>query len=110
MKRIIIFSLLLLILLSACAPEVQLDASTTVTRTGTVTDQAMACPDGGGKIWDESYPYLGIEFEDGTGLCIWNKNQVYISEQIVIGSVVEVTYGLQQNSNHWILIEIKEIS
>lgn len=110
MKRFIAFSLLLVILLSACTPEIQLDASTTVTRTGTVTDRAMATPNGGNKIWDIAYPYVGIAFEDGTGVCLWNKMDTKIPEEISIGDTVTITYGLQEGTDHYILIEIKEMS
>ena len=109
MKRIIVFSLLLMILLSACAPAIQLDTSTTVTRTGTVTDRAMATPNGGHKIWDTAYPYVGIAYEDGTVVCLWNKMDIKIPEEISIGDTVEVTYRLQSGTDLWILTNIKEV-
>ena len=109
MKRIIVFGLLLVMLLSACAPAIQLDTATTVTRTGTVTDRAMATPNGGNKIWDAAYPYVGIAFEDGTGICLWNKTDTEIPEEITIGDTVEVTYSRQSGTDLWILTNIKEV-
>ena len=109
MKRIIVFCLLLLILLSACVPAIQLDTSTTVTRTGTVTDRAMATPNGENKIWDTAYSYVGITFQDGTGVCLWNKTEIVIPEEITIGDTVEVTYSLQTGTDLWILTNIKEV-
>ncbi len=108
MKRLIAMILLVVFLLGGCAQNITVDESTIVTRTGTVTDRAMAFPEGSGKIWDEASPYLGIEFEDGTVICIWNKHDV--KNDAKIGDIVEVTYGLQENTDHWILIEIKEVS
>ena len=109
MKRIIVFGLLFVILLSACTPEIRIDASTTVTRTGTVTDRAMATPSGGNKIWDAAYPYIGIVFEDGTGICLWNKMNINIPEEISIGDTVEVTYSRQSGTDLWILTNIKKV-
>ena len=101
--------LLALLLFQGCTPKIAIDASTTVTRTGTGTDRAMATPSGGNKIWDESYPYIGIEFEDGTGICLWMKLNTKIPEGIEIGDTVEVTYSLQAGTDLWILTNIKEV-
>ena len=105
MERLIAFLILCALLLCGCAQEIQIDEASIVTRTGTVTDRAMAS-EGNGKIWDKSYPYLGIEFADGTAICVWNKND--IDHDVEIGDTVEVTYGLQRNTDHWILIDIKD--
>ena len=105
MKQLIALFVFTALLLCGCAQEIKIDESTIVTRTGTVTDHAMAS-EGTGKIWDASYPYLSVEFEDGTGICIWNKTDV--DYDVEIGDTVEVTYGLQQNIEHWILINIKD--
>ncbi len=105
MKQLIALFVLTALLLCGCAQEIKIDESTIVTRTGTVTDHAMAS-EGNGKIWDASYPYLSVEFEDGTSICIWNKTDV--DYDVEIGDTVEVTYGLQQNKEHWILINIKD--
>lgn len=97
------------LLLCGCSRRVDIDATTTVTRTGTVIDQAMASPTGSYKIWEESYPYFSVEFEDTTGICVWNKINVDTSH-IEIGDTVEITYGLQKSTGHWILINIKEVN
>ena len=109
MKRLIAVILLVVLLLCGCSHEVKIDEASIVTRTGTVTDRAMAKPSGRTEFWYESYPYVSIEFEDGSGLCVWNMNEIDVSSKIGIGSVVEVTYGLQANSDFWILIDIKEV-
>ena len=106
MKRFTVIALLLAFLLCGCSQEIVIDHTTIVTQTGTVTDHAMAS-EGRGKIWDNSYPYIGIELEDGTGICVWNKKDV--ANTVEIGDTVEVTYGLQEGTDHWILIEIKEV-
>lgn len=105
MKRLIAM-VVLATLLCGCSHEVQITDGSVATRTGTVTDAAMAS-EGTGKIWNKSYPYLTVEFEDGTVVCIWNKNDIDDSG-IKTGDTVEVTYGLQKNTDHWILIDIKE--
>ena len=105
MKRLIAFLVLFAFLLGGCAQEIQIDESSIVTRTGKVNDRAMAS-EGNGKVWDKSYSYLGIEFADGTAICVWNKNN--IDHDAEIGDTVEVTYGLQMNTGHWILIDIKD--
>ena len=108
MKNTVIFIILLAVLLCGCVPKIHLDAATTVTRTGTVTDRAMAS-EGNGKLWDNSYPYLTVVFEDGTEICLWNKLNTLIPEEIRVGDNVEVTYSLQANTDHWILTNIQEV-
>ena len=109
MKRLIAVFFLIVMLLWGCVPQIRLDASTSVTRTGTVTDRAMATPSGSNKLWDQSYPYVSIQFEDGTGLCLWNKLNMNIPEEIGIGDTVEVTYRQQSDTDLWILTNIKEV-
>ena len=107
-----LISLILLLsvfLLMGCRQEIQITDSSIVTRTGTVTDLAMGTPLLPDNLQDESCPYVGIRFEDGTGICIWNKCGVD-SSGIKNGDTVEITYGLQESTGHWILIEIKELS
>lgn len=110
MKRLTAIFLLLVTLLCGCAPEIQLDPSTNFIRTGTVTDRAMATPNGSHKIWEEAYPYVSVEFEDGTGICLWNKMNIDIPETIGIGDTVEVIYGLERDTNLWIVTNIKEVN
>ena len=112
LKPILVSFILLLsvFLLMGCAQEVQIDEASIVIGTGTVTDRAMAFPNGNGKLWEESFPYLTVKFENGTELCVWNKRDVNIPDDIQIGDTVEITYGLQENTDLWILIDIKELS
>ena len=110
MKRVAAAILLLVILLCGCTPEIRLEPTTNLIRTGTVMDCAMASPSGSHKIWDKSYPYLSIEFEDGTAVCLWNKLNIDIPEQIGIGDTVEVIYALESGTDHWILTNIKEVN
>ena len=112
LKPMLIFLVLLLsvFLLMGCTQEVQIDEASIVTGTGTVTDRAMAFPNGSGKLWDESFPYLTVKFEDGTELCVWNKRDVNVPDDIQIGDTVEITYGPQENTDHLILVDIKELS
>ena len=109
MKRFVALTIILLVLLCGCAQEIQIDEASIVTETGTVTDRAMAS-EGSGKLWDESYPYLTVKFEDGSELCVWNKRDVAVPDDIRIGDTVEITYGLQENTDHLILVDIKELS
>ena len=112
-KRHIVFTvvsiLFIIIILCSCGPEFKLDASTTAVRTGTVTDRAMATPSGGHKIWDKSYTYIIVKFEDGTSVCLWNKPNINIPEDIGIGDTVEVIYSLEQNTELWLLTRIKTV-
>ena len=109
MKRMTIIILLAVLLLWGCTPEIRLDASTTVTQTGTVTDRAMATLSGSNKIWNQAYPYVGIELDDGTGICLWIKMNTKVPEEIGIGDTVEVTYSLESGTDLWILTNIKEV-
>lgn len=105
----VVSMLFIIIILCSCGPEFKLDASTTAVRTGTVTDRAMATPSGSHKIWDKAYPYVSVEFEDGTGICLWNKMNIDIPESIGIGDTVEVIYSLEQSTELWILTSIKKV-
>ena len=99
--------LLSIFLLMGCRQEIQIDEASIVAGTGTVTDRAMAS-EGSGSFWDNSYPYLTIEFEDGTEICVWNKLDVN-TDKIETGDTVEIIYGCQTGSGHWILIHIEEV-
>ena len=102
MKRLIAIILLVTLLLCGCAI---IDESTVVTRTGTVTDHAMA------EYYSRhnSYQYLSVEFEDGTGVCAWNIKG--IPHDVQCGDTVEITIGRETGfDQEWVLLEIKKVS
>ena len=98
MKRIFA-SLLALLLLCGCTSHRDVVADSIVTGTGIVVDRAMS----------DGYPYIGIEFADGTELCIWSLAEIEIPDHIDVGDSVEIRYGIQKNTGKYIIVDICEI-
>ena len=68
---------------------------------GTVTDRAMGFPDQYGR---DSRPYLGVELEDGTGVCFWMDGDTDCAAQI--GDYVRVECATESETDLLVLISV----
>lgn len=91
--------LVVLLLLSGCAPAPALQDGTAETKAGSVVDLAM----------NDGFPYVGIEFEDGSADCFYGLTKNAIPDGIAVGDKVELTYGLDERTNRWFVIELREM-
>jgi len=86
-----------LFLLCGCVPTAE--SGSAETKAGIVVDRAMS----GGL------PYIGVEFEDGSRNCFYDLKQNAIPDDIAIGDRVELTYGLDERTNSWFVIGLREL-
>lgn len=78
-------------------PEVKADTVTTVR--GTVQDRAMS----------EGISYISVETEADRTLMCWNLYDRQIPETVTVGSIVEITYGLEEAHNRYVLLEVEKL-
>lgn len=89
--------LMTFLMLCGCAPAAQ--DGTVETKAGSVVDRAMS----------DGFSYVGIEFEDGSADCFYDLAKNTIPDSIAVGDKVELTYGLDQRTNRWFVIELREM-
>ena len=89
--------LVVILLLYGCAPTAQ--DGTVETKVGSVVDRAMS----------DGLSYVGIEFEDGSVDCFYDLTKNAIPDDITVGDKVELTYGLDERTNRWFVIELRKM-
>lgn len=90
---------IMLLLLCGCTPTPVAASGSIETKKGTVVDRAM----------DNNIPYVGILFEDGSGDCFYELKEDAIPDHIAVGDRVELTYGLDERTHYWFIIELQAI-
>lgn len=79
------------------------------THTGMVADRAMATVDDR-PFFPESRPYLGLELEDGSGLCFWEGDVFDIPSGLSIGDRVRVDSAIEEDTGLLILTNLEPLA
>ena len=93
-------ALFIFLLLCGCGPAVpDVKDGSVETKTGVVVDRAR----------NDDLPYVGVEFEDGSGDCFYGLEEGAIPDGIAVGDPVALTYGFDQRTNRWFVMELCKI-
>ena len=79
--------------------------------TGVVVDRAMSHihPVEPAFPWSESRPYLGLELEDGSGLCLWEGDVFDIPDGVSVGDRVRADSALEEDTGLLIVTAIEAL-
>lgn len=87
---------ILLFLLCGCTPAPAVADGSIETKVGTVVDRAM----------NNGVSYIGVLFEDGSSNCFDELKENTIPDNVSIGDRIELTYGFDERTNSWFIIEL----